>query len=560
MAQVHDLGSELEALRSRCTRLQAERDRFKDALWALRTNFSALQTHSESLELENAELKDTLALMGGPLTFPTLENGQANAQHLHTPTQTTPANLALSRAAEPQIANGISGDQASSALAEPLENGQANAQHLHTPIQTTPTNIALSPAAEPQIANGISGEQASSALAEPSRRLSATQHVSGGHGESNSPARSRTVASIGRPGQSKKHKDKKKDGHRPSSKSANSSPSKHSTARSSKRSNEDSSADAGPSKRVRTAPDLQSAVSPREVADRAYDYSSKEVEIARSLPTTSTDPDIHERSDSIKLKKEVEIAQSLPTSADQQSDFMMAPPHTPPVASSSAGVFPTVNSTELSAEPNRKVSPSVMNFQKYTPDPTFVTVVKPEQVGVSIPASDDSAVITSSAPPPVPMSIAGDGNEGKATSESTEDTVVAELAVAVPSQPLVAEPMVIESAAPVSTDQDTPIPATIENQTKPEPKQPAAPPPPEPEPQPKFSTPKSKSSRTPSLAPSARVTRASSELSSRSRTKTHWDPLTGRRIQVGPPKGRANEPKRLFISISPKKLAAVRKP
>ncbi|KAF6746741.1 hypothetical protein DFP72DRAFT_620406 [Ephemerocybe angulata] len=558
MAQVHDIGPELEALRSRCTRLQAERDKFKDALWALRTNFSALQTHSESLELENAEFKDTLALMGGPLTFP---NGQANAQHLHTPTQTTPANLALSRSAEPQIANGISGEQASSALAELLENGQANAQHLHTPIQTTPANLPLSRAAEPQIANGISGEQASSALAEPSRRLSTTQHVSGGHGESNSPARSRTVASIGRPGQSKKHKDKKKDGHRPSSKSANFSPSKHSTARSSKRSNEDTSADAGPSKRVRTAPVLQSTVLPREVADRAYDHSSKEMEIAPSLPTTSTDPGILERFDSMKLKREVEVAQSLPTSTDQQSDFMMAPPHIPPVASSSAGVFPTVDSMELATGPNRKVSPSVMNFQKYTPDPTSVTVVKPEQVGVSIPASDDSAVTTSSAPPPVPMSIAKIGNEGKASSESTEDTVVAELEVAAPSQPLDAEPMVVESTASVSAETDTPIPATTENQTdKPEPKELAAPPPPEPEPQPKFSTPKSKASRTPSLAPSARVTRASSELSSRSRTKTHWDPLTGRRIQVGPPKGRANEPKRLFISISPKRLAAARKP
>lgn len=60
----HDPALELTALRAKCARLQTERDKFKEALWSLRGNFSALQTHAEALELENGELKDMLSMRG----------------------------------------------------------------------------------------------------------------------------------------------------------------------------------------------------------------------------------------------------------------------------------------------------------------------------------------------------------------------------------------------------------------------------------------------------------------------------------------------------------------
>ena len=62
----HDPALELAALRAKCTRLQTERDKFKEALWTLRGNFSALQTHAETLELENGDLKDVLSMRGEP--------------------------------------------------------------------------------------------------------------------------------------------------------------------------------------------------------------------------------------------------------------------------------------------------------------------------------------------------------------------------------------------------------------------------------------------------------------------------------------------------------------
>lgn len=54
---------EIQALRARCSRLQTERDKFRDALWNIRAEFSALQTHAEGLELENAELREGLSPM-----------------------------------------------------------------------------------------------------------------------------------------------------------------------------------------------------------------------------------------------------------------------------------------------------------------------------------------------------------------------------------------------------------------------------------------------------------------------------------------------------------------
>lgn len=59
-----DPSLELAALRAKCNRLQTERDKFKEALWTLRGNFSALQTHAETLELENGDLKDVLSMRG----------------------------------------------------------------------------------------------------------------------------------------------------------------------------------------------------------------------------------------------------------------------------------------------------------------------------------------------------------------------------------------------------------------------------------------------------------------------------------------------------------------
>lgn len=60
----HDPAIELAALRAKCSRVQTERDRFKEALWTLRGHFSALQTHAEALELENGELRDMLSMRG----------------------------------------------------------------------------------------------------------------------------------------------------------------------------------------------------------------------------------------------------------------------------------------------------------------------------------------------------------------------------------------------------------------------------------------------------------------------------------------------------------------
>ncbi|TFK21934.1 hypothetical protein FA15DRAFT_57051 [Coprinopsis marcescibilis] len=55
-----DSREEVQNLQAKCLRIQAERDRFKNALWALRAEFIALQAKAEGLELERDELKDTL--------------------------------------------------------------------------------------------------------------------------------------------------------------------------------------------------------------------------------------------------------------------------------------------------------------------------------------------------------------------------------------------------------------------------------------------------------------------------------------------------------------------
>lgn len=53
---------ELVDLQKRCKRLQEERDKFKNSLWALRKEFAASQTQVEALELEKEELKEELEI------------------------------------------------------------------------------------------------------------------------------------------------------------------------------------------------------------------------------------------------------------------------------------------------------------------------------------------------------------------------------------------------------------------------------------------------------------------------------------------------------------------
>ncbi|KIJ94822.1 hypothetical protein K443DRAFT_109770 [Laccaria amethystina LaAM-08-1] len=45
----------------KCERVEKERDKFRDALWALREEFTALQMRSEKMECENAELKEAIS-------------------------------------------------------------------------------------------------------------------------------------------------------------------------------------------------------------------------------------------------------------------------------------------------------------------------------------------------------------------------------------------------------------------------------------------------------------------------------------------------------------------
>jgi predicted nucleic acid-binding Zn-ribbon protein len=48
-------------LQIKCERVEKERDKFRDALWALREEFTALQMRSEKMECENAELKEAIS-------------------------------------------------------------------------------------------------------------------------------------------------------------------------------------------------------------------------------------------------------------------------------------------------------------------------------------------------------------------------------------------------------------------------------------------------------------------------------------------------------------------
>ena len=51
------------ALRARCNRLHNGRHGTRDALWALRASFTVLQTHAESIELQNAELREAIFMV-----------------------------------------------------------------------------------------------------------------------------------------------------------------------------------------------------------------------------------------------------------------------------------------------------------------------------------------------------------------------------------------------------------------------------------------------------------------------------------------------------------------
>lgn len=52
---------DLTRLQVKCERVEKERDKFRDALWALREEFTALQMRSEKIECEIAELKETVS-------------------------------------------------------------------------------------------------------------------------------------------------------------------------------------------------------------------------------------------------------------------------------------------------------------------------------------------------------------------------------------------------------------------------------------------------------------------------------------------------------------------
>ena len=52
---------DLTRLQIKCERVEKERDKFRDALWALREEFTALQMRSEKIESENAELKEAVS-------------------------------------------------------------------------------------------------------------------------------------------------------------------------------------------------------------------------------------------------------------------------------------------------------------------------------------------------------------------------------------------------------------------------------------------------------------------------------------------------------------------
>ena len=52
---------DLTRLQIKCERVEKERDKFRDALWALREEFTALQMRSEKIECENAELKEAVS-------------------------------------------------------------------------------------------------------------------------------------------------------------------------------------------------------------------------------------------------------------------------------------------------------------------------------------------------------------------------------------------------------------------------------------------------------------------------------------------------------------------